>query len=146
MTTNHEELRKLANEASKGPWHWDSDEVKGDPTGRVRFQVTCSGQTITKIYYSSFEGRITNAEDNAKFIAAANPQTILALLDEIVVMKDKVEGSLMLSASLVGDLAGLRNAAECACNALADSIQNGNDAQTNMMWVSKLRKFLRDGE
>jgi hypothetical protein len=54
-----------------GPWHWDSDPVKGDPTGRVRYRVTTIGKTITQVYYSSFEGGLTNAEDDARLIAAA---------------------------------------------------------------------------
>ena len=34
----------------------------------------------------------------------------------------------------------LRNAIDCACNALTDSIcASGNDAETNLRWVKKLR-------
>lgn len=36
-----------------GPWMWDSDPIKGDPLGRVRFQVVARGKTIAKTYYSS---------------------------------------------------------------------------------------------
>jgi len=61
-----------------GPWHWEADEVKGDPTGRVRYQVTALGKTVTRVYYSSFEGGPTNAEADAKLIAAA-PELLEAL-------------------------------------------------------------------
>lgn len=61
-----------------GPWHWDSDEVKGDPYGRVRFRVTTTGKTITQVYYSSYEGGLTNAVDDARLIAAA-PDLLAAL-------------------------------------------------------------------
>lgn len=54
-----------------GPWHWESDEVNGDPTGRVRYQVTALGKTVTCVYYSSFAGSQTNAEADAKLISAA---------------------------------------------------------------------------
>jgi len=48
------------------PWHWDSDLVKNDPFNRVRYQITATGETIAKMYYSSYEGGPTNAEANAK--------------------------------------------------------------------------------
>lgn len=61
-----------------GPWHWEADEVKGDPTGRVRYQVTSLGKTVTRIYCSSFEGGQTNAIYDAMLIAAA-PDLLEAL-------------------------------------------------------------------
>jgi hypothetical protein len=54
-----------------GPWHWDSDPVKGDQLGRVRYRVAALGKTITQLYYSSYEGGPTNAEADARLIAAA---------------------------------------------------------------------------
>lgn len=54
-----------------GPWHWDSDPVKNDPFDRRRYRVCATGKTITQIYYSSYEGGPTNAEADARLIAAA---------------------------------------------------------------------------
>jgi len=54
-----------------GPWHWEADSVKGDCFNRIRYRVTAVGKTITQVYYSSFEGGTTNAENDARLIAAA---------------------------------------------------------------------------
>ncbi len=77
---NINELEELAKAATPGPWHWECDDVKGDPYNRKRYQVTAIGKTVTRIYYSSFEGGPTNAEDDAKHIAATNPSAILELI------------------------------------------------------------------
>jgi hypothetical protein len=37
----------------------------------VRYRVCALGKTVTQVYYSSFEGGPTNAEDDARLIAAA---------------------------------------------------------------------------
>lgn len=41
MTAQHQKL------------YWDSDPVKGDPLGRVRYRIVARGKTITQSYYSS---------------------------------------------------------------------------------------------
>ncbi len=68
------------SEHTPGPWHWDSDPVKGDPTGRVRYRICALGKTITQVYYSSFEGGPTNAEADARLIAAA-PDLLAGLIE-----------------------------------------------------------------
>jgi hypothetical protein len=62
-----------------GPWHWDSDPVKGDPFNRVRYRVVATGKTITQCYYSSSD---EHAEADARLIAAA-PE-LLASLREVL--------------------------------------------------------------
>lgn len=52
-----------------GPWHWDSDPIKGDPLNRVRYRVVAEGRTITQCYYTSDE--TGQAEADARLIAAA---------------------------------------------------------------------------
>jgi hypothetical protein len=84
----------LAMKPTPGPWHWEADKVKNDPTGRVRYQVTTLGKTVTRVYYSSFEGGPTNAEADAALIAACNPVAMRALLDERKAMKRHITRAL----------------------------------------------------
>lgn len=58
-----------------GPWHWDSDPIKDDPQGRVRYRVVAKGRTITQCYYPSGDGV---AEADTRLIAAA-PDLLAAL-------------------------------------------------------------------
>ena len=51
-----------------GPWTWDSDPIKGDPLGRVRYRVVTIGKTITQCYYSSDD---EHAKDDTRLIADA---------------------------------------------------------------------------
>jgi hypothetical protein len=45
---------------------------------------------------------------------------------------------------LAKEVARLRDAIDCACNALTDSIQvSGNDRKTNMKWVRMLLTYIR---
>jgi hypothetical protein len=46
--------------------------------GRVRYRIVATGKTITQVYYSSYEGGLTNAESDARLIAAA-PDLLEAL-------------------------------------------------------------------
>lgn len=44
---------------------------------------------------------------------------------------------------LIADSAHLREQIACACNALTDSILcSGNDVETNLHWVRKLKKVI----
>lgn len=51
-----------------GVWNWDSDPIKGDPLGRVRYRVVTIGKTITQCYYSSSD---EHAKDDTRLIAEA---------------------------------------------------------------------------
>lgn len=71
-----DELERLAKEAgTEHPWRWHVDPIKGDPLERSRYEITTLGRTITRTYYSD-----ATALNEARFIASANPQTILELI------------------------------------------------------------------
>ena len=71
-------VQRQVMQHTPGPWHWEADEVKNDQFGRVRYQVTALGKTVTRVYYSSYEGGPTNAIADARLIAAA-PDLLMAL-------------------------------------------------------------------
>ncbi|HCE6793184.1 ead/Ea22-like family protein [Pseudomonas aeruginosa] len=79
--TDHAELRRLAKAATPGPWscnrHW---AIVGGPT--LEFTNGAAQQQIAMACWQSWM-REEELRNNAAFMAAANPKTILALLDEI---------------------------------------------------------------
>ncbi|WP_218040109.1 ead/Ea22-like family protein, partial [Pseudomonas aeruginosa] len=81
VMTDHAELRRLAKAATPGPWscnrHW---AIVGGPT--LEFTNGAAQQQIAMACWQSWmhEEELRN---NAAFMAAANPNTILDLLDEI---------------------------------------------------------------
>ncbi|MBY9208787.1 ead/Ea22-like family protein [Pseudomonas aeruginosa] len=91
--TDHAELRRLAKAATPGPWscnrHW---AIVGGPT--LEFTNGAAQQQIAMACWQSWmhEEELRN---NAAFMAAANPKTILALLDEIDRLKAENEALLL---------------------------------------------------
>jgi len=78
MTINTQELRKLAEAATPGPWIAGNGNVLSDTTGMSHFRpaLRCGF------------GR----PDDAEYIAAANPATVLALLDELDRLRAHMDG------------------------------------------------------
>lgn len=72
MKKQNEELRKIAEKATPGPWYRGPclDGVEGDGTGSV---AVCMQRYPTRY----------QEEYDAEYIAAANPKTVLRLLDRI---------------------------------------------------------------
>ncbi|EPM9935974.1 ead/Ea22-like family protein [Pseudomonas aeruginosa] len=86
--TDHAELRRVAKAATPGPWscnrHW---AIVGGPT--LEFTNGAAQQQIAMACWQSWmhEEELRN---NAEFIAANNPKTVLALLDEIDGLSDEL--------------------------------------------------------
>lgn len=77
MIIDKQELRRFAKAATFGPWESvKRTEYDGSPFYLIQTQVERNGWEIAEI-------RMDVPHDNAAFIAAANPSTILALLDEL---------------------------------------------------------------
>ena len=69
-------LRKLAKEATPGPWSFYDDSNDGKTN---RIEIVAIGKTVARIYHSVPDEDLPNA----RLIATANPSTILQLLDYI---------------------------------------------------------------
>lgn len=67
-----EELRRLAEQATPGPWAW---------SGRGNGYIRADKQTVADMRYR-------NGAKDAPYIAAANPATILSLLDQIEELRE----------------------------------------------------------
>ncbi|HBO7092379.1 TPA: ead/Ea22-like family protein [Pseudomonas aeruginosa] len=87
--TDHAELRRVAEAATPGPWscnrHW---AIVGGPI--LEFTNGAAQQQIAMACGQSWM-RDDELRNNAEFIAAANPKTVLALLDEIDRLKAENE-------------------------------------------------------
>jgi len=70
-------LRKAAQEATQGPWVAVPEDA--DLVRRVQIAILDEGSTLGS---TLFEAKDARWED-AKFVALAQPQIVLALLDEI---------------------------------------------------------------
>ena len=85
------ELEKLAREATKGEWENNGGFVRsrlpqeyvGDSI-KITLSTTWIAETVRG------EGYI-KGNKNAYFIAAANPQTVLALIERVRELEEKIE-------------------------------------------------------
>ncbi|HFH2906914.1 ead/Ea22-like family protein [Pseudomonas aeruginosa] len=87
--TDHTELRRLAKAATPGEWSavWE----EGDDTAWSNlFPIIQAENGETVIGNEGFYSDLEQDKANAKFCAAANPKTILALLDEIDRLSDEL--------------------------------------------------------
>ncbi|MFU6622682.1 ead/Ea22-like family protein [Pseudomonas aeruginosa] len=88
--TDHAELRRLAKAATPGPWTLYVPEDYQGPEELPGYGVECAeGRAIV---WGALEPETGCQFDrDAEFIAAANPKTILAMLDEIDGLRSRLE-------------------------------------------------------
>ncbi len=85
MTIDKQELRKLAEEATPGPW-WNSMlDIRYTEDSGARSNIARLHGTLGKTEYEM---------RNAEYIAAANPSVVLSLLDEIDELKRLAKDSI----------------------------------------------------
>jgi len=72
MTIDTQRLRELAQAATPGPWYskWPEERCAWKDIGHSRYPVAYTGDCF-------------DDAPNAEYIAAANPATVLALLEKI---------------------------------------------------------------
>lgn len=75
----HDELRALASAATPGPWETGDADPEGVIYVGARFQDEVYA-TADLNYASLADAKVV---EDARYIAAANPATVLALLDEV---------------------------------------------------------------
>ena len=85
--TDRNKLRELCEKATPGEWeYWTSNSMK-------RIVAETGGDVIWATRYSNYDGTPVmdeKQEGNLEFIAAANPSTVLELLDKIEALELKL--------------------------------------------------------
>ncbi|MGU0912380.1 ead/Ea22-like family protein [Pseudomonas aeruginosa] len=81
--TDHAELRRLAKAATPGPWEYQAP-----------LKILAADRTSIVLIALS-HANYREDEANSRLIAAANPKTILALLDEVDQLKAENEALLL---------------------------------------------------
>lgn len=85
-------LRKLADTATEGPWRWWNGMLLGNTSDEVIIwprNVSAGDNTTERDQLGSCGIHVEeHAEDNIRFIEAANPKVIIELLDDIEKMKE----------------------------------------------------------
>ncbi|UKM53842.1 hypothetical protein VL2_gp029 [Pseudomonas phage vB_PaeM_VL12] len=88
--TDHAKLRRLAKAATPGEWHAVWEEGDDAAWANLFPIIQAEGGEIV-IGNEGFYSDLDQDKANAQFCAAANPKTLLALLDEIDGMRSRLE-------------------------------------------------------
>ena len=95
---NIEELKRLAEAATPGPWFaeasWQSTILEGRHDGKWAIRSSKKSHGFSPLAYVKGDKRITGGDGslNAQFIAAANPAAVLELIAEVDRLRDEVNG------------------------------------------------------
>lgn len=81
--TDKQALRRLAIAATKGSWFFSRSGANSNVQAPIELQKGGRALVVLcKLNNAGWSGQI-QTENNAKFIAAASPETVLALLDDL---------------------------------------------------------------
>lgn len=95
-------LKELAEAATPGPWEYD--------LGNWQVEKCIDRYTVCETNYDcEFRSRFKKAHEDGEYIAAANPKTLLSLLDYIEALEEECE----LARSMFG-IGGLNDRAVLA--------------------------------
>lgn len=102
-------LRKAAIAATGGQWVFSRSGVNSNV--QVPIELQKGGRALVvlcKLNNAGWSGQI-QTENNAKFIAAANPETVLALLDDLEADKKRIAELSASHGKLREVMAGIHN-------------------------------------
>ena len=91
MTMIHDELRKLAEAATPGPWDLGTKPEGKYTSGTIKKNGVEIAVTWPADWNDDYDTGSLPYKENAAFIAAANPKTVLELLDEIAELEGEIE-------------------------------------------------------
>lgn len=104
MTIDKQALRKAAIAATGGKWVFSRSGVNSNVQAPI--ELRNGGRALVvlcKLNNAGWSGQI-QTENNAKFIAAANPETVLALLDELETKEEQRANWFQMAQKLGEDL------------------------------------------
>ena len=110
--SDYEHLRELAEKATPGPWHWTPDR------GNERFASDCgpnlenSAEDLVLGAWGHDWWGITVDDADAAFIAAANPDAVLNLLEDLRLTRQERDQEKHKNLALSKDNALLHRALE----------------------------------
>ena len=88
MTFDTKKLRELAEAATPGPWR----DANGNGAASVVSEHSDYGcQIYLNVRTCEIADTVNRWKADARFIAAANPQTVIALLDEVARLRAAIE-------------------------------------------------------
>lgn len=104
MKIDKQALRKAAIAATGGQWVFSRSGVNSNVQAPIELQKGGRALVVLcKLNNAGWSGQI-QTENNAKFIAAANPETVLALLDELEAKEDQRANWFQMAQKLGEDL------------------------------------------